>query len=199
MRWHKSISIILHPVVMPTIGILLYFMFTDLRLAKEQKLALLAIVFVATYAIPILLLIILKALGSIKNYHVTTITERKIPVIFMIVLFYFIGKTLNHTHITREISYLFYGTSLSLSLAYVLFAAQIKTSLHLLSIGSAIGFFLVLQLIQNLSILPLIMVFILLSGLLASARLYLKAHSPTEVYLGFFLGIICQFIAVSFF
>ena len=199
MRWQKIVSTVLHPINMPTVGILLYFILMDVRMSKRQRLTLLAIVFTATYIIPILLLITLKTIGLIKSYNASSITERKFPVIFMIVLFFFIGKILNQTHITREISYLFFGTSLALSLVYILFITKLKTSLHLLSIGSALGFFLVLQTIHNISITPLIAVFFLLAGVLASARLHLKAHTPTEVYLGFFMGIVFQFIVYTIF
>ena len=184
---------------MPTVGVLLYFIFSDFRFSRQQKLILLGIIFTATYVIPIILLIVLKAIGSIKNYKVETIEERKIPLIFMIVLFFFIGKTLNQTHVTREISFLFYGTSIGLCLAYIISATKIKTSLHLLSMGSAVGFFLLFQQIHTANILPLIVILIFLSGLLASSRLYLKAHTPKEVYLGFFIGVICQFLAFFIF
>lgn len=199
MRWHKLTSNILHPIVMPTIGILLYFIFSDIRLSQQQRLTLLGIVFVATYVIPILLLIFLKRIGSIKNYNVSTIEERKIPMVFMIVLFFFLGRILNETHITREISTLFFGTSVALSIAYLIFITKIKTSLHLVSMGSCVGFFLIFQLNHIANILMLIVVLIILSGLLASSRLYLKAHTPKEVYLGFFIGIITQFIAFNIF
>ncbi len=199
MRSHKLISTFLHPVVMPTVGVLLYFIFSDFRFSKQQKLTLLGIIFTATYVIPIILLIVLKAIGSIKNYKVETIEERKIPLIFMIVLFFFIGKTLNQTHVTREISFLFYGTSIGLCLAYLIFITKIKTSLHLLSMGSAVGFFLLFQQIHTANILPLIIILIILSGVLASSRLYLKAHTPKEVYLGFFTGVVCQFLAFFIF
>ena len=199
MRGQKTISAILHPVVIPTIGILLYLMLSDIRLSRQQQLTLLGLIFVATYVIPIFLLVILKSIGSIANYKLVTIAERKIPLLFMIVLFFFMGKTLNQTHITREISYLFYGTSLSLSLVYLLFITKIKTSLHLLSLGSSLGFFLIFQLIHVTNVLPLIIILVILSGMLATSRLYLKAHTPKEVYLGFFLGIICQFIAFTIF
>jgi len=199
MRWHKLISAILHPVVMPTIGVLLYFIFSDFRFSRQQKLTLLAIIFIATYAIPILLLIILKAIGSIKSFNADTIEERKVPLLFMIILFFFIGKTLNETHVTREISFLFYGTSIALCLTYFIFITKIKTSLHLLSMGSALGFFLLFQQLHTANILPLIIILIIFSGILASARLNLKAHTPKEVYLGFFIGILCQFVAFKVF
>jgi membrane-associated phospholipid phosphatase len=60
--------------------------------------------------------------------------------------------------------------------------------------GNMIGFFLIMTNINSLSMLPIIILLILLSGILASSRLYLKAHTPVELLIGFFLGIVCQFI-----
>jgi membrane-associated phospholipid phosphatase len=37
-----------------------------------------------------------------------------------------------------------------------------------------------------------------LAGLVGSSRLYLKAHQPMQVYGGFIIGIIAQFIALRF-
>ena len=194
MRWHKFISAILHPVVMPTLGVLLFFIISDTRISRKQQLALLGMVFISTYIIPILLLIFLRSIGLIKSYQVKTISERKIPVIFMTALFFFVGKSLMNIPVTREFSYLFYGTSLSLVLVYIIFSFKTKTSLHLLSLGSALGYFIIFQQIHNTSITPVILIIIILSGLLASSRLHLKAHTPKEVYLGFFIGLLSQFL-----
>lgn len=199
MRWYKFISTILHPIVMPTIGILLFLILTPIRLNKQQKYILVTVIFIATYIIPLLLLLFLKAIGYIKNFKVETIKERKGPVFFITSLFFILGKTFFNTAVTRDISYLFYGTTLAMVIVYFIFFLKIKTSLHLLAMGSTIGFFLVFQQVYNISILPIIAVLIILSGLLASSRLYLKAHLPKEVYLGFFVGIISQFIIYCFF
>jgi membrane-associated phospholipid phosphatase len=37
------------------------------------------------------------------------------------------------------------------------------------------------------------MTIILLAGLLASARLHLKAHTPKDIYVGFFIGTVTPF------
>lgn len=194
MRWHKFISVILHPIVMPTVGILLYFIIAKPSFSKQQQYAILSIVFISTYIIPLLLLVFLKSIGTIKSFQVKTIEERKIPLFFMITLFFILGKTFFSNSSTREISYLFYGTSLGLIIIYFIFFLNIKTSLHLLSIGSAIGYFLILQQTYSIQILPIIAIFIVFSGLLASSRLHLNAHTIKEVYLGFFLGILSQFV-----
>lgn len=180
---------------MPTIGVLLYFILSPTTINRGHQYALLGVVFVATYIIPVLLLVFLKAIGYIKSFQVKTIEERKIPLFFMISLFFILGKTFFKISIARDISYLFYGTSLALTIVYFVFFTKIKTSLHVLSMGSAVGYFLVFQQIYGISVLPIIVVFIILSGMLASSRLHLKAHVPKEVYLGFFVGFISQFIA----
>lgn len=197
MKFHKFISVILHPIVIPTLGVLLYFILIPNRINSNQKLSILGLIFVVTYLIPLLILIILKTFGFIKSYQVTSIKERKIPISLMIVLFYLLGNTLLRIPFVRDLGALFFATSLGLVIIYILFIFKLKTSLHILSIGIAISFFLLLSLQYSISFLPIILILILISGLLASSRLYLKAHSPKEVYLGFFLGLSCPFI-VSF-
>ncbi|MCD8405401.1 hypothetical protein LNI90_06740 [Tenacibaculum dicentrarchi] len=195
MRWSKFISTILHPIVIPTIGIILYFILTPVYLSRYQQYTLLGVVFVATYIIPILLLIFLKTVKYIKSYEVYGIKERKIPVFFMMSLLFLLGKFFSEITIIKDLSYLFFGVVFGLGVIYILFSLKIKASLHLLSLGATTGYFLLFQKIHNITILPLIIVLILLSGLSASARLHLKAHTVKEVYLGFFIGIVSPFIA----
>ncbi len=198
MRFQKIISTILHPIVIPTIGVLLYFLFIPHRIQKSQQLALLSLIFVATYLVPLLVLILLKSFKSIKSFNVYSIKERKIPVLLMIVLFYVLGNALTKISVAKDFGILFYATVFSLIIVYLLFTIRFKTSLHMLSMGNAIGFFLVLGIRYTISVLPVIIGFILLSGLLASSRLHLKAHTVKEIYTGFFLGIISPFLIFYF-
>ncbi|MFY0602669.1 MAG: hypothetical protein JXQ93_01885 [Flavobacteriaceae bacterium] len=197
MRFHKIISTLLHPIVVPTIGVIIYFILIPHGLIKEQQIIILALVFGFTYILPVFVLLILKALKLIDSFQAHSIRERKIPLFLMIIVFYFLGRSLMNISPIRDLSVLFYGTSLGLFIIYFLFIIKLKTSIHLLSMGSALGFFLVLTSSYSISMLPIIMIIILFSGLLGSSRLYLKAHTPTEVYSGFSIGIICQFL-VSF-
>ncbi len=194
MKFYKFISTILHPIVLPTLGVFLYFVFVSQSFEKRLQLIVLGLVFVLTYVVPVLLLLFLKNFGFIKDFQVSTIKERRFPVIFMILLLYFLGNTIIQIPTIRNLGILFYGTSLSLICIYILFSVKLKSSLHLVSMGNMIGFFLIMTNINSLSMLPIIILLILLSGILASSRLYLKAHTPVELLIGFFLGIVCQFI-----
>jgi membrane-associated phospholipid phosphatase len=194
MKFHKFISTILHPIVLPTLGVFLYFVFVSQSFEKRLQLIVLGLVFALTYVVPVLLLLFLRNFGFIKDFQVSTIKERRFPVIFMIFLLYFLGNTIIQIPTIRNLGILFYGTSLSLTCIYVLFSLKLKSSLHLVSMGNMIGFFLIMTNINSLSMLPIIILLILLSGILASSRLYLKAHTPVELLIGFSLGIVCQFI-----
>jgi membrane-associated phospholipid phosphatase len=194
MKFHKFISTILHPIVLPTLGVFLYFVFVSQSFEKRLQLIVLGLVFALTYVVPVLLLLFLKNFGFIKDFQVSTIKERRFPVIFMILLLYFLGNTIIQIPTIRNLGILFYGTSLSLTCIYLLFSVKLKSSLHLVSMGNMIGFFLIMTNINSLSMLPIIILLILLSGILASSRLYLKAHTPVELLIGFSLGIVCQFI-----
>ncbi len=194
MKLHKFISTILHPTVLPTLGTFLYFMFVTQYLEKRIQLIVLGLIFTLTYILPILLLFFLKNFGFIKDFQVASIKERRVPVIFMILILYFLGNTIIQIPMIRNLGILFYGTSLSLICIYILFSTKLKSSLHLVSMGNMLGFFLIMTNINNLSFLFVIIPLILLSGILASSRLYLKAHTPIELLIGFFLGFISQFI-----
>jgi len=180
-------------MVIPTIGVLVYFLLIPNTIQSQQRNYLLGLIFVTTYLIPLLVLILLKTLGFIKSFQVHTVKERKIPLLLMIVLYYVLGNRLINFTIFEDFGILFCATSFGLIAVYLFFIFRIKVSLHLLSMGIMTAFFITISIKYAISILPILMICFLLSGLLASSRLYLKAHSPKEVYLGFFFGLIAQF------
>ena len=193
MRFYKLISTILHPIVIPTIGVMLYFLLIPNSLLQNQKLTILSLVFGVSYIIPLLILIFLKKTKIIKSYQPKSIRERKMPIALMTIVFYLFGNSLNNIANLRDLGLLFYATSLSLFLSYILFYFKIKASIHLLSLGISVGFFMVLSIVYTQSFAIVIIIIILLAGLLASARLHLKAHTPKDIYVGFFIGTVTPF------
>jgi hypothetical protein len=193
MRFYKLISTILHPIVIPTIGVMLYFLLIPNSLLQNQKLTILSLVFGVSYIIPLLILIFLKKTRIIKSYQPKSIRERKIPIALMTIVFYLFGNSLSSIANLRDLGLLFYATSLSLFLSYILFYFKIKASIHLLSLGISVGFFMVLSIVYTQSFAIVIVIIILLAGLIASARLHLKAHTPKDIYVGFFIGTVTPF------
>ena len=194
MKIPQFISVILHPIVIPTIGMMLYFLVTPIIFESNQKLGVLSLVFIVTYLIPLLILVLFKKLKLINSYKTETIRDRKLPIAIMLVVFYLLGNTLHYIQNFNDVALLFYATSLGLVIVYILFHFQIKASIHLLSFGIFTGFFMVLSIIHNQSYLMIIMLTLLLSGIVAAARLHLNAHTPKEIYIGFFVGLIAPIV-----
>lgn len=190
MNIHKVISTIIHPIVVPTIGVTLYFLMVPVNFTTNQKFAVLSLIFVVTYLIPLLLMIVLKQLRMIRSFKTETIKERKFPIAFMSILFYLLGNTIRNLSAIDDLSLLFYASALALAITYFLFFLNTKLSIHLLSLGLCAGFFMLLSLEYSQSFLLLVIVILLFSGITGNARLVLKKHLQREVYLGFLIGLV---------
>ena len=198
MKFHKLISALLHPIVIPTIGLVCFLALTKERIPQQVAYFLLSVIFVTTYLVPLLFLFILKRLKLIRNFQVSTISERKIPLFLMLIIFTILGRNLIAIPTFKPLGILFHGTNIALIVVYLLFFFKIKTSLHVISMSSLFMFFLMYCTLQGMNAIPVIIPLLLLTGLLASSRLCLKAHTPKEVYIAFFVGIGSQCIAFAF-
>ena len=194
MKLEKLISYLLHPVLFSTISALLYFRIQPRSLPSAFKYKILLVIFLSTYVIPVLFLFILKQRKTITDFHLITIKERILPLLFFIVITLLLAFRLAETKVVDLLAFSFFGAALAMIMVFLLFGLKIKTSLHTLAIGNLIGFMMVLSYHYHLRILWLIAVLFLLFGIIAYARLKLKAHSNTEIYLGLFIGILSQFI-----
>ncbi len=199
MRFFRFISFVFHPLLFSFIGTFLYLLLSPIHVAKKQEYIILTIIFISTYILPIFLLMILKKMKIIDSYYLKTIEERKFPTIFFILLSMMIGKMLLNIRLVDLLAYSFFGIALALTLSYFLFMKNIKTSLHTMGIGGIIGFVLVMSYQYQLNLTIIISLLFLLAGLIGVSRLKLRAHNSSEVYVGFIIGMITQFISYYFY
>jgi hypothetical protein len=192
---YKFISYVLHPLLFSFLGSFLYLYLSPKHILKEQEYIILVIVFISTYIVPILLLALLKRVNMISDYHLRNIEERKFPILFFIMLSFLIGRAMVSTQIADLLAFSFFGVAFALSFTYLLFNIKIKTSLHTLGIGGLIGFVMVMSYEYRLNFNSLLAGLFIIAGLIGVSRLALNAHRPKEVYIGFLLGLISQFIS----
>ena len=76
-RFYKTISVVLHPIMVPTIGIILYLLILPNSYTSKQKTALLALVFITTYLVPLLILALFKKLNLIHNFNIKGVRRKK--------------------------------------------------------------------------------------------------------------------------
>ena len=195
MLFYKVISYVLHPLLFAFMGSFIYLYLTPKHVVKEQEYIILFVVFVSTYIIPIILLALLKKVKLIDDYHLRSINERKFPVLFFIMLSFLIGRALIAIHIVDLLAFSFFGVAFALSFTYLLFNLKIKTSLHTLGIGGIIGFVMVMSYEYQLNFNAFLAGLFVVAGLIGISRLALNAHRPKEVYIGFVLGIVSQWMS----
>ena len=194
----KAISYLLHPVAIPLIAVVLYFVVNPHFVPTNNELAIVASVFILTYLIPIISIFLLLNMGLISSIHLSKIEDRKRPLVVLIMMYMtLIIKVLNPASF-YELYYFFIGIVIALSLVYLFLFMKKKISLHLLAMGGLVGFFLVISVLHKQNYLFLIALFVFLSGIVATSRLLLNAHNNKELAIGFMIGLLSQFVVFYF-
>ena len=71
-----------------------------------------------------------------------------------------------------------------------------KISVHAIGISGIIGVLTRIAFsVQSIELLIFLMIGLILSGFVMSARLSLNAHTPKQIYMGFLVGFLISFIA----
>ncbi|WP_291857637.1 PAP2 family protein [Marinilabilia sp.] len=193
----KIISFLFHPMLMPTLG--LFFIFsagTHLSyIPFEIKRLAYFIIFISSCLLPISLLPLFLQMKVIKSFRMETARERIFPVLTTGV-FYFLG----YFFLRRlNISPLIENFVLAILVA-VLLAVGIsffwKISLHAIAVGGITATLAGMMFKYGVDLILLVSLMLVVSGLTATARLYLNAHSPSQVYVGYATGFIIVFLGV---
>jgi hypothetical protein len=195
----KFISVVFHPLLLTTylVIILSYYFPSMLMIRKENRMVIVGLVFVFTFVLPAVNLVMLRAFGNIQSLTLQSRRERILPFVFISLLyllvtflFYFkLPFSANFNKLMMIISALVV-VSLMITLFY-------KISIHSIAMGGGIGILLPLnQVTEQMSLLWPTAFTILVTGLVMSSRLVLDAHSPREVMYGGVVGFVVGFFGM---
>ncbi len=185
----RTLSVVLHPVLMPVYILYLLFHIPSwfLLIPEGVKWYCYLVTLFMLLLLPLACLPLLRHLRFIKDYHLDNKQERIYPVLTVVVFaflgFWLLGRVA-YTDIVQQL-YLVMIVLLSL---FSVITLRWKISMHMTAIGGVCGFLLVLGLKYSGDVRSSFMTMLVLAGLLASSRLYLKKHTPLQVYLGFLFG-----------
>lgn len=194
----RSASYVFHPIWMPFLGSLLYFLITPrffpLPLIKAKLLA----IAITTLFIPIVFYFLLKNLGKADSMFLSDVRERRLPLLFYNLL---IGLNLYQildVYNYPALYYFFVGILFSSVTAFILSLLRVKISLHMLGLSGLLMFLLSLSIFYRINLVYSLAFLVAAVGLTATSRLALKAHTWAEVILGFIIGLIPQLIVLNF-
>ena len=189
-KFATFVSYITHPLVIPILGLLIisnsgtYAAEIDLRYRQFIYLS----VFIFTLLLPAALIPLFYYFEIAGNIHFSERRERLIPLYLTLVFYlasYFFIKQLPVSIVYQR--FIFAACISMILLTAINHFWQI--SIHMVGWGGLTGLIIMLSVRFNTDLMIFLIMAILLSGLIAYARLKLSAHSPTQVYLGYLLGL----------
>lgn len=185
-------SYLFHPLWMPSLGTLFYFVYSPSYFEQEQQRALLFIVTVLTIFIPLVFLLSMRYYKMISSLHLPTVNERKIPILFFTCIAAMIVNSVLDVYQTEYLFYFFSAIFFSGILASLLTLLNFKVSLHVLGIAGLATFIVIyMYALGEVNLIILAFSFVAV-GWTASSRLHLKAHSFLELTIGFAVGVVPQ-------
>ena|SRR5690606_8481351 len=181
------ISYIFHPLFIPIGGTVLYFRIAPYSSLEHQSGNIVPI-FILTVIVPIIFFLILRNLRLIDSLFLIAPKERVYPfIIGCMLLLMILYKVIPNNYI-NELFFFFTGLLCALATALVLLFVKVKCSMHLLGMSSILLYSIGLSIHFGTNLTLLIGSLILITGLVASSRLYLKAHGRAGLLIGFLVG-----------
>ncbi len=202
LRYPASlISYVFHPLFVPifVVYFLIYIQPTAFTgFSAGQKLQTLIIVIINLSVYPLLTVLLLKAVKFIDSLFLKTQKDRIIPYIAC-GIFFFWAYTVFKEQDRYPNALISYVLGLFIASSAALLAnIYCKVSMHAIGVGGWLGFFWVLMINNSMLMSWPLSLVILITGMVCTARMVLKAHPPFEIYLGLVIGLATQ-IAASYF
>ncbi len=192
------ISYLFHPLFVPLAGTVAYFLVTPKYTPLAFQGGNILPVFILTIIIPIISFFILKNLGIVQSVFLMTNRERIYPLIISIALLLIIIIKVIPEYYTIELYFYFVGLLSATITCLILLLFNFKSSVHLIGMGSILMYLINLSIHFEINIIVAITAFTLFTGLVATSRLYLDAHSKLEVLAGLLIGLCSQLLTVKF-
>lgn len=197
-RLAKVLSLIFHPLWMPLIIYLLVRWLDPYYIGQTKADNFVILLLLVNIIAPALSMLIMIKYGMLSSIELRDRKERFGP--YLLVIFYYV---LSYTMLRwqgpilpQEVFSFFVSVILSLivSLSINMFW---KISVHLLAQGGVFGTLLALNSLHKSDINVFLMISALAAGLTAYSRLKLHAHTHGQVYAGFILGVVMNWVIIS--
>jgi hypothetical protein len=198
-RFAYFLSVVLHPVLMPTYALLLIFNLNKYLAYTTQpqlKYALYAVVIFNTLIMPVIISYLLVHRGYIKSFAMEERTERLIPFASNLILLMIAYYMLKQIPLPKIFYLLLLGAAASVFIAIVI-NLKWKISIHMIGIGCLTGMFCGMSTFLLIDLRLPVLLSLLVAGLLGAARLKMGAHKSMQIYAGFFVGFCCEYFLLS--
>lgn len=151
-------------------------------------------ILVITFIVPILFFMLLRSTGHVKSMMLPETSQRLIPLVLQCFLYILLVKRSIIILRYPELHFFFLGALFTTIAALVLSLFKIKASLHVAAISGFMVFAAGLNIHLQMHNPYWAAFLILITGIVASSRLEMEAHTPKELLIGLFIGIFPQLL-----
>lgn len=194
------LSLILSPVVTPTLGIIAVFQLSMYSYAPAAtKWLIVGIVFSLTCVIPCAAIWVLTKFGDVSDMALTRRSDRLIPYIITGACLLACGYYLTRTGLPLWVGYFYIGAAAA-TLINLLINFRWKISAHGAGIGGLIAMLMILNRygLPSYNLWGWVVAAIIAAGLLGAARVWLWRHTPMQTICGELVGFLGVILTESF-
>ena len=191
------ISTVFQPLLMPTYGVVLLFVYTYFGVIYTQQFWLIiSPIVLFSFVIPAILIFMLFRMGVISDLSLTKRRERFFP--YLITLLSYTAMMLFYYRMNMPKWFLLMiAASIVIMIIAILITLRWKISAHMFGIGGLIGGAMsVSYFVERSNPYYMFMGLFILAGLIGTSRLILKRHTLGQVIAGFLLGLLVSFLFV---
>ena len=196
IRTAKVISAVFTPFSIPFLAFLVLFIFSYLRIMPLQyKLIVLGVVYCFTILMPTLTIFIFRKINGFSPEELVERKRRYIPFILTITSYVFCLLMMHRLNIPWYMTGIIFA-SLIVTIICVIVNLKWKLSEHMAGAGAIIGGLVAFSALFGYNPVGWLCIFILVAGVLGTARIILQHHTLGEVMGGFAVGLICTLLVL---
>jgi hypothetical protein len=212
----QIISFVFHPLLVPTYMLIIFMLvnpyaFSVSSISDQFSKLLLIQLFMFTFFIPAFSVVMLRLLDLVESVELKTKEERIGPYIIAGIFYLWTFRNfLGDAQMPRLFVSFLLGATIALFLAFLINIFS-KISAHTVGMGGLVGT-VILTMYQyqgyntfmvhstilgtfEISIMAVLLFVILLAGIVGTCRLLLGAHGQQDLYGGYMVGLVSQFVA----
>ena len=194
LRVARVTSIVFTPFSIPFLAFLVLFLFSYLRIMPIlYKGIVLGIVYCFTILTPTITIFLFRKINGFARQELSERKKRYVPILLTIISYVFCLLMMRKLNIPWYMTGIIF-VSLVISIICILVNLKWKLSEHMAGMGGIIGGLVSFSALFSYNPVVWLCLFILIAGILGSARIVLGHHTLGEVLSGFVVGLVCSFL-----
>ena len=196
IRTARVISDIFTPFSIPFLAFLILFLFSYLRIMPIQyKLIVLGVVYCFTILMPTLTIFLFRKINGFSPEDLGERKRRFMPFLLTITSYVFCLVMMHRLNIPWYMTGIILAALIMMVICIVV-NLKWKLSEHMAGVGAIVGGLVSFSALFGYNPVWWLCLFILIAGVLGTARIILQHHTLGEVLVGFAVGLICSLLVL---